>query len=704
MKLPKTIEQFFLKRKTLAVLFFALAISMMGLCVSVMAPLNRQLQVTYRNNQSFSITDRNNKIIFAQRNAEGNYAQHVQSIPQKFKELLLKKEDKYFYRHFGFNFWAIFQAVGNKLGLTQRSASSTITQQLAKILLSQENQRNVGNKIKESLYTLALELFNSKDKILQMYVNSIYFGNQIQGLESASYAYFNVAPQNLTNEQILQLLATVNSPSYYNPASNLNIEKAKYLSAVLAVDTTSFIAPKECLSNLRKYSADNKPVMELTPYLQSNDNKNVQLNIDNDLSQKVRSVVSYNMELLKTKKAKNAAVVILSIPDNQILTLIGSPDPSSYADGYQINMATKPRQIGSTIKPFIYLLGFEKGMRPYTLIDDREYKYITAGGFPIYPKNFDYKYRGLITAHYALSNSINVAAVKTLDFVGVDNFSNFLIQDLEFTPIQSIDQYQLGIALGAMEMDLLNLSHYFSIFAKQGKLTTLNLFSDGNINKKYFSYQNKTIAPEPYIELINKILSDRKTGIDQFGAESDLNLPVQNYALKTGTSHDFTDSWIIGYTPDFLVGVWVGNADNSATDGISGQIGAGKIWNQVMQLMINSDYNRNTQFDFSDIKNYQSTDGVDFGLLNDNFDKAQNIIEGENKDFILDPHDGDIFLFEPNARIDLKAKTSANWTVNGDNLGSGQNIIFTPPKEGHYQIVASSGLQSETVTIEFVKQ
>jgi len=174
--------------------------------------------------------------------------------------------------------------------------------------------------------------------------------------------------------------------------------------------------------------------------------------------------------------------------------------------------------------------------------------------------------------------------------------------------------------------------------------------------------------------------------------------------LKTGTSHDFKDSWIIGYTPNFLVGVWIGNADNSATDGVSGQLGAGRIWNQVMQIMLNSNYNYNTQFNFSDIKDYQSQDGVDFGLASDNFDQAQNIIENRDEDFILNPHEGDVFLFQPDAKIPLKAKTSAEWIINNQDFDSGQEVIFIPQKEGRYQITASSKSQNQTVNIWFVKQ
>ena len=281
-------------------------------------------------------------------------------------------------------------------------------------------------------------------------------------------------------------------------------------------------------------------------------------------------------------------------------------------------------------------------------------------------------------------------------------YFQFLIKDLAYNPVQPIDQYQLGIALGGLEMNLLDLTHYFSIFPNQGKLTSLKIFSDGIMNESCFPYQDKNIAPKNYVELINKILSDRQTGIDQFGAVSSLNLSADNYALKTGTSHDYTDSWVIGYTPDFLVGVWVGNADNSPTDAVSGQAGAGRIWREIMQLMLNSDYNKNRQFDFSDVKEYQGKDGVEFGLADDDFEKSRDIIKKQDKAFILSPHDNDVFLFTPDARIALKAKDSAIWTINGQNYGEGQEVFFSPKKEGSYKITASSESQSETITARFI--
>ena len=186
------------------------------------------------------------------------------------------------------------------------------------------------------------------------------------------------------------------------------------------------------------------------------------------LTEKIRSLGQNIIDELQDKNVRNASVMVLQLPQNEILAEIGSLNPLSQSEGQQINMALKPRPIGSTIKPFIYLKAFEKNLRPYTLVDDREYKYMTATGFPLYPKNFDWEYHGEVTLHYALSNSLNVPAVKVLEYVGPENFFQSLVKDFNFRPIQPYSSYQLGIALGALEMSLYDLAGYFTIFPNNG--------------------------------------------------------------------------------------------------------------------------------------------------------------------------------------------------------------------------------------------
>ena len=175
------------------------------------------------------------------------------------------------------------------------------------------------------------------------------------------------------------------------------------------------------------------------------------LTLDSDLSQKVRDILKRDLASPSLSTAENGAVVIIKLPENEILSIVGSPDPKSQDEGMQLNMAIKPRAIGSTSKPFIYMNAFEEGARPFSLVDDTEIKYQLATGFDFFPKNFDGQYRGLVTLHQALDNSLNIPSVQVLEYVGLQHFYNFLYDDMGFTPLQPLENYELGIALGGLE-------------------------------------------------------------------------------------------------------------------------------------------------------------------------------------------------------------------------------------------------------------
>jgi penicillin-binding protein 1C len=658
--------------------------------------LQKNLVDIYQSQESIIINDRQNKEIFIAPNQKNYWSIYINNIPDRFKKLLLKKEDKYFYYHPGFNPLSISQEFLRYIKIGNRKGSSTITQQLVKILLKKEFERNLKNKIIESFYVLSLEIYQSKESILKMYTNSVYFGNQAQGLKEASRLYFNLDPDLLDDGQILQLLSTINSPTQNNPAQMKNEETALSLSKKLNFNENEIILTdyKKVKENMDNYSRFNSSYFELESFIDKNKKIN-DLTIDLDLTEKTRNILERNIEELKPKNVNQGAVVIIKLPENEILTLIGSINPQSLVEASQINMLQKPRPIGSTIKPFIYLKAFEKGLRPYTLVNDREYKYITALGFALYPKNFDYKYRGEVTLHYALSNSLNVPSVKVLEYVGLENFYDFLEKDLEFKSIQDLNQYQLGIALGALEMNLFDLSKYFTIFPNEGKLKELKIFKNS-------ATIEKEIAKKEYIQLINKILNDRKTSIEQFGMKSWLNIFQENYALKTGTSRDFRDSWIIGFTPDFLVGVWLGNADNSPMDEVSGQIGAGRIWSQLMGLLLNSEYNKKTPFNFDSLKEFynKENNNIEYGLANDEYETNSLILKKNDFSIITLPHDGDVFLLEENTKILLKAKEKVKWFINDELLEENQETTFSPQKSGLYQISAeNSGKKKETLYI-----
>ena len=663
------------------------------------------LEKKYQQNFSQIWYDRNGEILQILTNGNENFSLPLEKIPEKFQKLLLQKEDQYFFYHFGINPVSTLRAVGRKIFKTGSTANSTITQQLAKILLQNEFDRSFKNKILESWAAVALELHFSKQEILTMYCNSIFFGNRVVGVNLAAKKYFQKSPQNLSNSEILQLLATISSPSLQNPFQKKNILVAKKISQNLNLEISDFHNfSQNKIKTLEKIFNDfvsDLAVFEINS-LQKNKSKNNQkFTIDKILNQKIRKVLEKNLQNLASKNVKNAAAVVIKFPENEILAAVGSPDPTKNSDEKKINMLTVPRPIGSTIKPFVFALGFEKGLRPYSLVEDREYAFKTAENFAFYPKNYDLKYYGIVDLHYSLSNSLNIAVVKILEFLGgSQTLEDFFKNRFNFTPLQDATEYGLSMVLGGMEISPLQLAHFFSVFGQFGNLKSLKITTGENI----FPGNKKIFDPE-IVQLINRVLIDRETGVDQFSISNNLIIPGNKniFAIKTGTSREFHDSWTVGFYPDFLVLVWVGNAENSGMENVSGAVGAGKIWNKIAQILINSQYFSEKSFNFSNIKNWQDEEKISFGFFNDNFEKSKNLLlDFFPKTKIIFPHDGDEFKFFPGVEIPITASENCQFFINSEKIFSGKKTFFSPSNPGKFEILfqCDSG-KSETISIFF---
>jgi penicillin-binding protein 1C len=630
------------------------------------------LQV-YAQQESVTISDRNGREILIKPNARGFYARFVDRAPASFAAELVQSEDRYFYYHPGINPFSIARALIERVFTGKYGGSSTITQQLAKILLGNETDRNFKNKLNELFLAFCVELHSSKPQILAMYSNAAYFGNQAQGIEEASRYYYNVPASGLTRSQAGELAGVLKSPSSFHPVAEEQNGYSRQAANAFELKSFGIDCQRSCA-----------------------------ISADAGLTESLRAILNRTIRGTSLKGVSNGAVVALKLPENELLAVIGSPDPSLDADGYKINMASRSRAIGSTVKPLIYAQAFEKGLRPYTLVDDREYSYAIGTGFQLYPKNFDYQYHGEVSLHYALSNSLNVPSVKVLEYVGPEAFYGFLTDELGFKPLQPLENYELGIALGELDMDLATLADYFSIFPNNGMLKPIVVGDDDGVMALPMAdarQERQVIKPE-FTELINKILSDRTTGVEQFGIKSSLNLPYSNYAVKTGTSREFHDSWTVGYTPDFLVASWLGNADDTAMDQVSGSIGAGRVWHDAMELLYASQYNRNSQFDFSRIKEFNDASGIDYGIEGDDYVEKRDVLKNADASIILEPHDGDIILLQ-GAEIPLRANERVSWFVNGSLAADGNETFFKPKAAGSYIIKAQtiSG-KSQAIRVE----
>jgi len=262
---------------------------------------------------------------------------------------------------------------------------------------------------------------------------------------------------------------------------------------------------------------------------------------------------------------------------------------------------------------------------------------------------------------------------------------------MAFTPIQPLDQYQYGIALGGLEMDLLTLSHYFTAIPNKGTVLPLRTFLDPATKQPTPPQSQLTTATSlldpASFELVHTILNDRLTGVSQFGLNNNLRLPNKHYGVKTGTSRDFHDSWVVGYTPDFVVGVWLGNTENEPLLQVSGQTGAGQVWQAAMEHLLATPYNKNTPYSYEYRTPITFGNTQEWGLADDQIKKHRTLLKDTR--LIKNPHHNDTFGFMPEGTIPLLATEKVDWLVNNEPLTTSKEAYFTPPHPGTYIITAT---------------
>ncbi|MCC6498710.1 MAG: transglycosylase domain-containing protein [Anaerolineales bacterium] len=553
-------------------------------------------------------------------------------------------EDQDFYTHPGFDAWAIIRALWENYRTDgQGGGASTITQQLARALLltpEERAQRTYARKVREIILAAEITRRYSKDEILELYLNEIYYGNLAYGIEAAAETYFNKTANQLTLAEASFLAGLPQSPSVYDIYTNRDVTLTRQqqvlvlmfglsqsegcipvsnsetpvcvdqLAAVQAADyikTYNFRAP----SFNAKYPhwvnfVRSKLEAQYDAQTIYRSGFIVYTTIDPTLQDEAQRLVAEQLAAIADKNAKNGALVALKPSTGEILAMVGSPDFNNDAIAGQINMAdSATRQPGSSIKPITYLAAFEKGWTPSTLIWDVPTDFPDGANPPYSPINYDGKFHGPVTVRAALSNSFNVPAVKALQFVGVYDDPNTPEKDgmiamaerLGITSLKS-DQYGLALTLGGGEVSLLDMTSAFSVMANGGKklppVAILKIVDfEGNVIYEYQPPQAEQVIRAEHAFLISSILSDTQARAWMFGPNSILNLPFQA-AAKTGTAGDprgadgvnVYDNWTLGYTPDLVTGVWVGNADYTPMVNTSGTTGAAPIWAQFMAYAV----------------------------------------------------------------------------------------------------------------------
>jgi 1A family penicillin-binding protein len=518
----------------------------------------------------------------------------------------LATEDRYFFLNVGVDPIAVTRAVVDNLSQGQIvSGASTITQQLARNVFltpAERTEKSFSRKLREAVLAVEINRRYTKQQILEVYFNQIYYGNLAYGIEAAAQTYFGKSARELTLPEAALLAGLPQSPAfndpYINPARakarqadvlNLMVE-AGYLS--LAEGGAAYateLALRDLTFNMKAphfVSLVRQELERIVPpaYLYQAGLR-VQTTLDPRLQAIAEAEVHAQVSALADRHVTNGALVALDVPTGQILALVGSNDYRDKTIDGQVNIVLSPRQPGSTMKPLTYLAAFEAlNWTPGTLLMDTPVEYPEQGGKIYRPQNVDRQFRGPVSVRLALANSYNIPAVKTLEQVGVGRLKDMAAR-LGITTLTGED-YGLSLTLGSGEVSLLEMTGAYQTMANGGVLappTAILKITDavGREIEPTRPHARPVLRPE-HAYLITAILADNEARISSFGPNSPLKLS-RPAAVKTGTTNDFRDNLAIGYTPELVVGVWVGNADNTPMDNIGGARGAAPIWHNFME-------------------------------------------------------------------------------------------------------------------------
>lgn len=565
--------------------------------------------------ESTKIYDRTGKTILYEIHGEEKRTQIKLSDLNKYViEATIATEDKNFYTHPGFDLKGIFRAaVFDLLRGKKTQGGSTITQQLIKNAILTSEKR-FKRKIKELILAYQIEQKFSKDEILEMYFNEIPYGSTAYGIEAAAQTYFSKSAKDLTLAETAILTALPKAPTYYSPYGSHRDElfarakyvleqmvKEKYISKETARQTDveavkfkpkkeSIIAPhfvfyvKELLTEKYGEKMVEQGGLKIITTLDLYKQKKAEEAIN---AWAKRNLDSYN--------ASNAALVALDPKTGEILAMVGSKDYYNEEIDGNVNVTIRQRQPGSSFKPIVYTAAFKKGYTPETILYDVETVFATAYTSKtekVYkPRNYDLTEHGPVSMRQALAGSLNIPAVKTLYLTGIDNVLD-LAEELGYSTFKDRSRFGLSLVLGGGEVTLLEHAHAFGAFAREGKLAALQSVikiedRDGKVIEEFKKPKIKEVIQPKIARLTNSILSDNESRAFIFGSKSYLQLGKRPVAAKTGTTNDYRDAWTIGYTPSIVVGVWVGNNDNSAMKrGAAGGTVAAPIWNTFMHSIL----------------------------------------------------------------------------------------------------------------------
>lgn len=568
-------------------------------------------KIVRREGFSTKILDRNGEVLYDIFADQKRTPVPLEEIPEDLRQATIAIEDKNFYEHKGFDPAGMLRGAIRTVFFGRLQGGSTLTQQLVKnVLLTPE--RTIFRKIREFILSVQIERKYSKDEILQMYLNEAPYGGTAWGVEAAAETYFGKKVSELNLVESAVLAGMPQRPSVYSPYSGSQdayIERTKQvLRRMREDDYITKDEEEEAVAQLDDVKFQERGASFKAPhfvqYVQQilvdrygervveQGGLRVTTTLDLELQEEAQDIVRREIEKVEGLKISNGAAVAIDPETGEILAMVGSRgfnDPD--IDG-QVNVTTALRQPGSAIKPIAYVTAFKKGYTASTLIMDVPTEFPGGAGQPMYkPVNYDGEYRGPLQVRYTLGNSINVAAVKMLALVGIKDTLqtgyDLGLSSLEPTN-ETLKRVGLSLALGGGEVRLLELTGAYAAFMNEGHRVEPTAIlkvedADGKVLEETKPKKGRRVLTEQQAFLIADILSDNQARTEVFGTNSLLNIPGRNIAVKTGTTNDKRDNWTVGGNENIVVGVWVGNNDNSPMLQVaSGVTGASPIWRRII--------------------------------------------------------------------------------------------------------------------------
>jgi 1A family penicillin-binding protein len=559
--------------------------------------------------ESSQILDRNGKLLYEIYADKERTSVSLNEVPKIFIEATLAIEDNNFYNHGGFDFKGIIRGLFRTIFEGRLQGGSTLTQQLVKnALLTPE--RTWKRKIKEAILTIATESLYSKNQILEMYFNQTPYGGTMWGVESAAMGIFNKDVKDLDLAESALIAGLPASPTSYSPFAHPDAAKKRQELVLKRMEDLKYIDADQyqaAVAEKLNYNLSNNSILapHFVFYVKeqliekygiqkvTEGGLKVWTTLDLDLQNYAQNTVKTEIDSLAKMKVSNGAALVTEAKTGQILAMVGSKDYFATDIDGKYNVTTALRQPGSSIKPLNYAVGIETGkVTAASIFDDDATCFQVAGQKSYCPSDYGNKFHGIQSLRNSLANSLNIPAVKMLQLNGLETFVASA-SAMGISTYNDASNYGLSLTLGGGEVYMTDMATAFGVFAnlgiKQPLVSILKVVDkDGKVlEQNSYVPGDRVLSPETSY-IISNILSDDGARSMVFGSGSMLNIKKHpEVAVKTGTTNDMKDNWTIGYTPDDVVAVWVGNNDDTKMGNlVSGTTGAAPIWNKIMTKVL----------------------------------------------------------------------------------------------------------------------